>query len=203
VSFLHTAAALQTGKSGHDIHCYVVWIACTAQPASEGAIGRAKRSLDRALAPPSHSCTALALQPAKHRLTCTHADQDRPVSSKLSKIPSGELPEEAGDKAAAVQAPSRKSFGDVTRSARRLLPVSFRQRPLQQQQPDAQPNLPTHHAKPTGDDSTTSLDLCFKFLKCFSLVQQMANLVWSKQAFLRSIATTACCCMIICHAKSS
>jgi len=176
VSFLHTAAALQTGKSGHDIHCYVVWIACTAQPASEGAIGRAKRSLDRALAPPSHSCTALALQPAKHRLTCTHADQDRPVSSKLSKIPTGELPEEAGDKAAAVQAPSRKSFGDVTRSAMRLLPVSFRQRPLQQQQPADQPNLPAHHAKPTGNHSTTSLDSCFDLLKHFTLSSRWLTL---------------------------
>ena len=110
-------------------------------------------------------------------LACTHADQDRPVSRKLSKIPSGELPEEAGDKAAAVKAPSRKSFGDVTRSARRLLPVSFRQRPLQQQQPADQPNLPTHHAKPTGNDSTRSLDICFEFLKFYSTVQQMAKLV--------------------------
>ena len=44
-------------------------------------------------------------------------------------------------------APLRKSFGDLTKSARRLLPVSFRQRPLQQQyqgpakaQPDGQAN---------------------------------------------------------------
>ncbi|DBA72154.1 TPA: hypothetical protein ACH3X2_010874 [Trebouxia sp. C0005] len=84
-------------------------------------------------------------------------DQDWPVSRKLSKIPSGNLPEEAGDKAAAVKAPSRKSFGDVTRSARRLLPVSFRQRPLQQQQPADQPNLPTHHAKPTGLQSAPQM----------------------------------------------
>ncbi len=141
---------------------------------------------------------------AKHRLACTHTDQDRPVSRKLSKIPSGELPEEAGDKAAAVKAPSRKSFGDVTRSARRLLPVSFRQRPLQQQQqPADQPNLPTHHAKPTGNHATTSLDTCFKFLICFSTVQQMANLVCLKHYFLMSRATTACPCMTFCHAKSS
>ena len=40
-------------------------------------------------------------------------------------------------------APRRKSLGDLTKSARRLLPVSFRQRPLQQQyqgQPKRQPD---------------------------------------------------------------